>query len=67
MAGQGQTTASNNRVNRDRSGKPKETWSLLEPIYARFNEGYDTADLKAAKAVLDELKKELPTTLGESA
>jgi hypothetical protein len=28
---------------------------ILEPIYDRFTEGFDTADLKAAKRLLDEL------------
>jgi hypothetical protein len=28
---------------------------LLAPIYGWFTEGFDTADLKDAKAVLDEL------------
>jgi len=28
---------------------------LLQPVYDRFSEGFDTADLKAAKALLDEL------------
>jgi hypothetical protein len=27
--------------------------ALLQPIYERFTEGLDTADLKAAKAPLD--------------
>jgi len=27
----------------------------LEPIYGRFTEGFGTADLKAAKLLLDEL------------
>jgi len=28
---------------------------LLAPVYGWFTEGFDTADLKAAKALLDEL------------
>jgi hypothetical protein len=28
---------------------------MLAPIYAWFTEGFDTADLQAAKALLDEL------------
>ena len=27
--------------------------ALLQPIYERFTEGLDTADLKAAKALVD--------------
>jgi len=33
-------------------GKAK---ALLQPIYDRFTEGFDTADLKAAKAILGSL------------
>jgi hypothetical protein len=29
--------------------------SLLAPVYGRFTEGFDTADLIAAKQLLDEL------------
>jgi len=32
-----------------------EARSLLEPIYGWFSEGFDTRDLKDAKALLDEL------------
>jgi predicted ATPase/DNA-binding winged helix-turn-helix (wHTH) protein len=37
---------------RDRSA---DAMALLRPVYARFTEGFDTADLKAAQAVLDAL------------
>jgi predicted ATPase len=30
---------------------------LLAPIYARFTEGFETADLRTAKALIDELRK----------
>jgi hypothetical protein len=30
--------------------------ALLQPVYDRFIEGFDTADLKAAKALLDALR-----------
>jgi predicted ATPase/DNA-binding winged helix-turn-helix (wHTH) protein len=33
----------------------KEARELLAPIFDRFTEGFDTADLKATKALLDEL------------
>jgi adenylate cyclase len=36
-------------------GKRAEAHDLLAPIYRWFNEGFDTADLKDAKALLDEL------------
>jgi predicted ATPase len=36
-------------------GKRDEARDLLAPIYAWFTEGFDTLDLKEAKALLDEL------------
>jgi predicted ATPase len=36
-------------------GKANEARDLLTPIYGWFTEGFDTADLKEAKALLDEL------------
>ena len=36
-------------------GKPSEARDLLAPIYGWFTEGFDTADLKDAKALLDHL------------
>jgi predicted ATPase len=36
-------------------GRSKEAHELLAPIFDRFTEGFDTADLKATKALLDEL------------
>jgi hypothetical protein len=30
--------------------------ALLQPVYDRFTEGFETADLKAAKALLDPLQ-----------
>jgi predicted ATPase len=38
-------------------GKRVEAHSLLAPIYDRFTEGFETADLKDAKALLDELAR----------
>jgi class 3 adenylate cyclase/tetratricopeptide (TPR) repeat protein len=35
-------------------GKTAEARDLLAPVYGWFTEGFDTADLKAAKALLDE-------------
>ena len=32
-----------------------EALELLQPVYDRFTEGFETADLKAAKALLDAL------------
>jgi len=36
-------------------GRPAEAHSLLEPVYRGFVEGFDMADLQAAKVLLDEL------------
>jgi predicted ATPase len=36
-------------------GRSADAAALLQPVYGRFTEGFDTADLKAAKALLDEL------------
>jgi predicted ATPase len=36
--------------------KRKEARDLLKPVYDWFTEGFDTADLKDAKALLDELE-----------
>jgi len=42
------------RLLRDR-GRSADATALLQPVYDRFTEGFDTADLKAAKALLDVL------------
>jgi predicted ATPase/DNA-binding winged helix-turn-helix (wHTH) protein len=36
-------------------GRPAEAKTLLQPVYDRVTEGFGTADLKAAKALLDTL------------
>jgi predicted ATPase len=36
-------------------GKRAEAHELLTPIYGWFTEGFDTADLQQAKALLDAL------------
>jgi predicted ATPase len=36
-------------------GKRQEAHDLFAPVYGWFTEGFDTADLKDAKALLDEL------------
>jgi predicted ATPase len=38
-----------------RQGKRREAHELLAPIYGWFTEGFDTSDLREAKALLDEL------------
>jgi predicted ATPase len=42
------------RLRRDQ-GRRAEARDLLAPVYGWFTEGFDTADLKDAKALLDEL------------
>ncbi len=37
-------------------GKRAEAYELLAPVYGWFTEGFDTADLQEAKALLAELK-----------
>jgi predicted ATPase/DNA-binding winged helix-turn-helix (wHTH) protein len=39
-----------------RNSRSREAKALLEPIYLRFTEGFNTADLRTAKAMLDQLK-----------
>jgi predicted ATPase len=41
-------------------GKRQEAHDLLAPVYNWFTEGFDTADLKDAKALLDELSEGSP-------
>ncbi len=36
-------------------GKGQAAYDLLAPVYHWFTEGFDTADLQAAKALLDEV------------
>ena len=43
------------RLCRDQ-GKRAQARDLLTPIHGWFTEGFDTADLKDAKALLDELR-----------
>ena len=39
-----------------KQGKRQEARDLLAPVYDWFTEGFDTADLKDAQALLEELK-----------
>jgi predicted ATPase/DNA-binding winged helix-turn-helix (wHTH) protein len=38
-------------------GRSAEALALLQPVYDRFTEGFETADLKAARALLDALQE----------
>lgn len=40
-----------------KQGKHDEARAMLAEIYNQFTEGFDTADLKDAKAILDELSQ----------
>ena len=40
----------------DDGGRTKEALELLAPIYDRFTEGFETADLVAAKTLIDALR-----------
>ena len=36
--------------------RAREAYELLAPVYGWFTEGFDTLDLKDAKALLEQLK-----------
>ena len=40
-------------------GKVQQARELLAPVYDWFSEGFDTRDLKEAKALLDVLEREV--------
>jgi predicted ATPase len=42
-------------------GREREALGLLEPLYSRFTEGFETVDLIAARRLLDELRQLNPT------
>ena len=46
-------------------GKRDEARELLAPVYGWFTEGFDTRDLKEAKALLEELASEHPSDQGD--
>jgi len=43
------------RLRRDQ-GRPADATALLQPVYDRFTEGFETADLRSARALLDTLQ-----------
>ena len=45
-----------------RQGKRAEARQLLAPIYGWFTEGFDTADLQEAKALLEQCSREIDCT-----
>jgi predicted ATPase len=44
-----------------------EALALLQPVYDRFTEGFETADLKAAKALLIALQEQLEVGVARAA
>jgi predicted ATPase len=46
-----------------RQGRGDEARRVLRPVYDRFTEGFDTADLRAAKRLLDELEQDCPVAV----
>jgi predicted ATPase len=51
----GETYAERHGGRQGNAGQSREAVALLAPIYGWFTEGFDTADLKETKALLDEL------------
>jgi predicted ATPase len=47
-------------------GKRQEAYDLLTPVYTWFTEGFDTADLQEAKALLDALQAPRSASAGGS-
>jgi predicted ATPase len=43
------------RLLRDQ-GRRGDAVAILEPVYGKFTEGFETADLKSARALLDSLR-----------
>ncbi len=41
-----------------RQGKREKAWQILADIYDWFTEGFDTVDLKEARALLEELSEQ---------
>ena len=50
---------------RQQQGRPQEAAALLAPILGWFTEGFDTADLQAARTLLDELTESAIAADGE--
>ena len=43
------------RLLRDQ-GRPADARAVVQPVYDRFTEGFDTSDLKLARALIDSLQ-----------
>jgi predicted ATPase len=44
--------------------RPQEAWQILAPVYGQFVEGFETADLRAAKLMLESLSETRPLSAG---
>jgi predicted ATPase len=58
----GETYAERHGGRQGNAGQSREAVALLAPIYGWFTEGFDTADLKEAKTLLDELETPPPSS-----
>jgi len=45
-------------------GRASDAWGVLAPVYARFTEGFESADLMAARQLLDRLRERTSTENG---
>jgi predicted ATPase len=68
MPGASSRTLNNTSLARLRrvQGRIKEARELLAPVYDRFIEGFETADLRAAKALIGELREPYAYPLAEN-
>jgi predicted ATPase len=46
--------------------RPEDAWQILAPVYGQFVEGFETADLRAAKLMLESLSENTPLSAGST-
>jgi len=46
--------------------RPEDAWHILAPVYGQFVEGFETADLRAAKLMLESLSENRPLSAGST-
>jgi hypothetical protein len=46
--------------------RPEDAWDILAPVYGQFVEGFETADLQAAKLMLESLSENRPPSAGRT-
>jgi predicted ATPase len=44
--------------------RPQDAWDILAPVYGQFVEGFEMADLRAAKLMLESLSQNRPLSAG---